>query len=116
MDVPLLFETGIGVKFLTYTVVVDCQSETEQVRRFLIRNPESDRQHAELRIQSQMSSSERNRRADFIVDNSGDIESTKKQIDDLYRKFDSSRLYLRLRLGILILSGLIISNVLFKLI
>ena len=116
MDIPLLFETSLGIRFFTYTVVVDCKSETEQVRRFLVRHPELTHQHAELIIQSQMSSSDRSIRADYIVDSSGDLDGTKKQVDELYRAFSSSRLYLRLRVGIIFLSGLFISSLLFKLI
>ncbi len=112
MDIPLLFETGLGVRFLTYTVVVDCKSETKQVARFLVRHPELTRQHAELRIKSQMTSSERSKLADYVVDNSGDLANTKKQVNELYTIFSSSRLYLRLRIvtGIIILSGIIISR------
>ena len=92
----------MAVKFLTHIIVVDCKSESEQISRFLKRNSDLKREDALLRIKSQMANDERLKRADFVIDNSGNFESTKRQVLELYKKYNASKLFLRLRIGILI--------------
>lgn len=113
LDIPLLFETKIALRFITYKVMVDCQEKDEQIKRLLKRNEQLTEEDARLRIDSQMDREEKVKLADFIIDNSGDLEDTKKQVKDLSELFNRSKLYLRIRLGILLMGGLILANLLF---
>ena len=82
LDVPLLFEFKLGFKLISFKVVVDCNEE-EQIKRLLNRNKNLDEDDAKLRIQSQMKREARLKLADYCIDNSNSIESTKKQIKRL---------------------------------
>ena len=103
LDVPLLFETNVALKFIRYKVVVNCDNDNEQLRRLLKRNPNLTEQEAKLRIQSQMSSSERVKLADFVIDNSGDLKNTQNQIKNLTAVFNASNSYLTFRIGLTVL-------------
>ena len=103
LDVPLLFETNVALKFIRYKLVVNCDNEKEQLRRLLKRNPNLTEQEAKLRIQSQMSSSKRVKLADFVIDNSGDLKNTQNQIKNLMAIFNASNSYLTFSIGLAIL-------------
>lgn len=83
-DVPLLFEVGID-KMVDKTVVV-CITEENQVKRLMARNKMS-RGDALSRIRAQMPVAEKVKRADYVIDNNGSMENTKKQVVELYGKF-----------------------------
>lgn len=93
--------------------MVDCKEKDEQIRRLLKRNEQLTEEDARLRIESQMDREEKVKLADFLIDNSGDLEDTKKQVNELSQLFNRSKLYLRIRLGILIIGGLVIAKLLF---
>lgn len=80
LDVPLLFETGLE-ELADSVWVVDAADET-RIRRICDRDHMS-RKDAENRMASQMSSEERRRRADRIIDNSGDLDQLYEQIERL---------------------------------
>ena len=44
------------------------------------------RSEASLRIKAQMPLHEKRRKADYVIDNSGSIDSTKIQVEDLYKE------------------------------
>jgi dephospho-CoA kinase len=82
-DVPLLIEVG-WYKEGGLIIVVYIDPE-EQIRRLMERNGLSH-DDAELRLASQMSIREKIRYADFVIDNSGTFEQTKKSVDELWDK------------------------------
>ena len=79
-DIPLLFE-------LTRTVYVDkivvvSASEQTQLRR--LEGKGITREDAQSRIKSQLSLEEKIKSADFVINNDGPLEETKKQVEEIY--------------------------------
>jgi len=81
VDTALLFEAGIGGCF-TKVLVVWCLPE-QQIERLMAKAGLS-RQEAEQRIAVQMSAAEKRLRADYEVDCSGSLETTRAQVEALY--------------------------------
>ena len=79
-DVPLLFECAMESMFDQVWVV--SVSEDIQLERLMTRDGLS-RQEALDRIRSQMPLEEKRQRADAVIDSSGSVEQTRKQIDAL---------------------------------
>jgi dephospho-CoA kinase len=82
VDAPLLFESGAD-RFVDETWVLSCGVD-EQVRRVMERG--LSREEAEKRVESQMSDTERKRRAQRVIDTSGPIEDTRRQLKALYEE------------------------------
>ncbi len=82
-DVPLLFEKNLEGMF-DYTIVVYADMDTE-IKRLIERNS-IDKKEAIKRILLQMSIEEKKKKADFVIDNSGSLDSAKRQIQDLFFK------------------------------
>ena len=76
LDIPLLFETG-GESRVDAVVVVSAPGEIQRAR-MLERGIPEDRLDALLA--RQMPDAEKRRRADFVVDTSGGIESARQQV------------------------------------
>ena len=81
VDAALIYETGIPGRFVK-TIVAWCRPE-QQVERLIAKTGLS-REEAERRITSQMPAEEKRRRADFVVDCSGSLEDTRRQVETLY--------------------------------
>jgi dephospho-CoA kinase len=81
VDAALIYETGIPGRFMK-TIVAWCRPE-QQVERLVIKTG-LGREEAEQRIASQMPAEEKRRRADFVIDCSGTLENTRRQVEDLY--------------------------------
>jgi dephospho-CoA kinase len=81
-EIPLLFEVGRD-RVMDKTVVVYASQEN-QLKRLMARDGMSE-EDARSRIRSQMSVEEKKRRADYVIDNNGTMEETKRQVQDLYR-------------------------------
>jgi dephospho-CoA kinase len=81
VEAALIYETGIPDRFVK-TVVAWCRPE-QQVERLITKTGLS-REKAEQRIASQMPAEEKRRRADFVIDCSGTLENTRRQVEDLY--------------------------------
>jgi len=81
VDAALIFEAGIGANFRK-VIVAWCRTE-QQIERLMAKTGIS-REAAEQRIASQMPAEEKRRRADFLIDCSGSIESTRAQVESLY--------------------------------
>lgn len=91
LDIPLLFETNTPIaKLISYTLVVDCDEQT-QLQRLLTRNPELSEQDALNRINSQMKREHKLKLADYVIDNSTDLETTRKQCEKLFKIFNNSK-------------------------
>jgi len=81
LDVPLLFETGMDTLCdECWTLYVDRET---QIERIMDRDGVS-REHAEARIDSQMSTEERNARAARAIDTDRSIERTRSELGSLY--------------------------------
>lgn len=81
LDVPLLFETGMDTLCdECWTLYVDRET---QIRRVMERDNTS-REQAEARIDSQMSTEERNARATRAIDTDRNIERTRNELSSLY--------------------------------
>jgi dephospho-CoA kinase len=78
IDVPLLFEFGLQDRM--DTVVLVYLPEKMQLRRLIQRNGFSQ-EEATARLRSQMPIDEKLPMAHFVVDNSGDLEQTRKQVE-----------------------------------
>ncbi len=81
-DVPLLFE-GETRHLVDETILVYVP-ESIQLERLIARDGLS-REDAEARIASQMSIERKRLFADYIVDNAGDLEQTKEQVQQLWQ-------------------------------
>lgn len=87
-DIPLLYETRREHDF-DVVVVVACQPE-EQLRRLMSRNHLSV-EEARQRIAAQLPIDEKRRRADHVIDTSGPVEDTDRQIDELWKTLTTRR-------------------------
>jgi dephospho-CoA kinase len=83
IDAALMIESG-GYRRLDKLIVVHCRPEI-QLQRLMSRNGLSQAA-AEQRISSQMPQEEKKGYADFLIDTSGDFESTRAQVDALFRE------------------------------
>lgn len=81
VDAALIYETGIPGRFVK-TIVAWCRPE-QQIER-LVDKTGLTREEAEQRIASQMPAEEKRRRADFVIDCSGTLEETRRQVEALY--------------------------------
>jgi dephospho-CoA kinase len=82
-DVPLLFETGLD-RGCDAVVVVSAPPEVQR-RRAFERPGMTDEKFAAL-VAKQMPDAEKRRRADFVVDSSGDVAHTRAQVHDILRR------------------------------
>ncbi|NXU53538.1 DCAKD protein, partial [Turnix velox] len=96
LDIPLLFENNRLTKFMKYTVLVYCDPPT-QLSRLMKRNGLS-RAEAEARISSQLPLDEKCKLATHLINNSGDRESTRRQVLSLHTRLEASLHFLWARL------------------
>ncbi|OZJ01984.1 hypothetical protein BZG36_04891 [Bifiguratus adelaidae] len=83
LDVPLLIESGIH-KWVNVVVVVFA-SEQLQLQRITLRD-NLPRTQALQRIHAQMPLKEKAEQAQYVIDNSGDLEETYRQVRDIVKK------------------------------
>ena len=77
----------------------------------MLRNKNLTETDAKLRIDSQLSNSQRLKNADHQIDNSNSLENTRRQIKDLNEIFRKSKKYIFIRLGLISLTFLLVSGV-----
>lgn len=82
VDVPLLFETG-GEKRFDCTVLVYVPRAV-QLERLMARD-HCDRAAAQAALDAQMPLENKKKKADFLVDNSGGLDETLRQVQRLWR-------------------------------
>jgi dephospho-CoA kinase len=80
-DAALIYEAHIESRFLK-VIVAWCRPE-QQFERLLAKGTLT-RDEAARRIQAQMPADEKRRRADYVIDTSGTIEQTRRQVEELY--------------------------------
>ncbi|XP_065712420.2 dephospho-CoA kinase domain-containing protein [Patagioenas fasciata] len=98
LDIPLLFETKTLTKFMKYTVLVYCDPPT-QLSRLMRRNGLS-RAQAEARVAAQLPLDQKLELATHVIDNSGDWESTRRQVLRLHARLEGSWHFLWARLAL----------------
>lgn len=82
IDAPLLFEVGLDeIVDEVWVVTLD---EEEQLKR-LVERDGLTRAEAEARLRAQMPLSEKIKRADIVIDNSGSLESVMEKVKGLWR-------------------------------
>ena len=82
-DVPLLFEKGLQDQFDHIVVVI--ASEEQQIQRVMMRAGMSAEQ-VKHRISNQLPLIEKQRKADFIIDNSTELDSLPLQVERVLAK------------------------------
>lgn len=81
VEVPLLFEAGMEKNY-DAVIVVDCPPAEQKARL----RERDDRGEGEITglLAAQMPLSEKSKKADFVVDNSGSLEATRTQVQDIW--------------------------------
>lgn len=111
LDLPLLFETGVMLSYIHKIICVSCTPE-QQLERLMKRNTMSQRL-AEQRISAQMSIEEKCEKAHYIIDNSSDIENTRKQAQRVIGILNESWEHWRIRLYIGVLGAVVFLPILY---
>jgi dephospho-CoA kinase len=83
MDVPLLIESGLHAS-LPIVILVYVPETMQQER--LMRRDGLNAADAAARIRAQMPIDSKRANAHYIVDNTGDLDATRRQVLDIYRK------------------------------
>jgi dephospho-CoA kinase len=82
--VPLLFETDFH-KLVDRTLVVDCPTDMQLAR--LLSRDDIDERTARGMLAAQLHRDIRLARADDVVDNGGDLDSTRAQVERLHERY-----------------------------
>ncbi len=92
VEAALIVEAGVHKRF-DKLVVVTCAPQ-QKVERFAARSPaadqEAERHEARRRIAAQLPDEEKVKLADYVIDNSGALEATERQVEKVFadlRKF-----------------------------
>jgi dephospho-CoA kinase len=86
LDIPLLYESGRTEGFAS--VIVVYAPEELQVKRLRERSGLSLDQ-ARARMAAQLPIEEKRRRATYVIDNSGDLESTRAQVEETWAQISA---------------------------
>ncbi|CAI9587662.1 unnamed protein product [Staurois parvus] len=97
LDIPLLFETRTLMRYMKLAVLVYCDPQT-QVER-LIRRSGLSKEEVQNRLAAQLPIDSKLPLADHVIDNSGDRDSTRRQVLQLHAKLESSLGYLPTRIA-----------------
>ena len=84
-DVPLLFESGKLRWLFGLTLCVSCDPDTQYLR-LRKRNPELTEQQCRDRIASQFPMAKKEKLADIVIWNDGDMDDLAKQVEDVRRE------------------------------
>ncbi len=83
VDAALLIESGSYKRF--HKLIVVYVDEQTQLHRLMLRDGISA-EEAWVRIRSQMPLSEKVKYANYIIDNRGSLEETRRQVEEVYKK------------------------------
>jgi dephospho-CoA kinase len=84
LDIPLLYENG-RTDMVEKVVVVWVDRATQLGR--LVQRDHLTAEQAQQRIASQMPLGVKRQRADEVIDNSGSLEATRRQVEAIYRRY-----------------------------
>ncbi|MBI2248058.1 MAG: dephospho-CoA kinase, partial [Armatimonadetes bacterium] len=87
IDVPLLLDTTGPDTFEMDGVIVVTADGDRQIDRLMNRDGLS-REDAERRVAAQRPAAEKAEEADWVVDNSGSVEETRRQVEGLWKKLE----------------------------
>ncbi len=87
LEAALIVEKG-GMKPIISDLIVVTADEEEQIKRLIERDGIS-REEALTRIRSQMPISEKVKYATYVIDNSGSLEKTRKQVKEVWERISS---------------------------
>lgn len=87
LEIPLLFETGAD-KLVDKTIVVSAGQEAQRVRA--LERPDMTPEKFNKIVARQMPDGEKRTRADFVVDTSGSIETSAKQIESIIESLNGA--------------------------
>jgi dephospho-CoA kinase len=87
VEAALIVEKG-GMKPLINDLIVVTADEETQIRRLIERDGFS-REAALSRIKSQVPISEKVKYATYVIDNSGTLEGTRKQVEEVWKRINS---------------------------
>ena len=88
VDAALMIEVGT---YKNYDKVIVVTSSSELQKERLRARSALSEEEIESRIRSQMPNEEKIKYADFVIDNSGAIESTRVQVETVYRQLQETR-------------------------
>lgn len=100
VDVPLLYETKTMLRFVRKVIVVKC-SPAQQVERLMLRNGFTE-EEARKRIESQIPLEQKCGMADYVIDNSGDPDALRAQVEDVVRQLRGSWAHWKMRGAVLV--------------
>lgn len=83
LEIPLLYETGAN-KLADAVIVVSADEATQRAR--VMARPGMTAEKFETIFNRQMSDAEKRKRADFVVDTTGPVTDTHRQIDSILQK------------------------------
>ncbi len=90
IDAPLLIETGLNER-VNYTVFVRASAEKAVER--LSREGRAGREDFKARMKLQLNASEKEKVADFVVDNNDSAEKTESQVREIWNMVTGGRKY-----------------------
>jgi dephospho-CoA kinase len=79
-DIPLLFETG-GADAFDKVIVVTAPADVQRARA--LDRPGMSGPKLDAILDRQMPDAEKRRRADFVIDNGGELSATQRQVDEI---------------------------------
>jgi dephospho-CoA kinase len=85
-EAPLLFENGIH-HWLRPVILVTCSPETQRTR--LAKRDHLSPAEVEQHLDAQMPLAQKRGLADYIIENSGDLQSLKKSVQKLWNRINS---------------------------
>ncbi|XP_037519654.1 dephospho-CoA kinase domain-containing protein [Rhipicephalus sanguineus] len=100
VDVPLLYETKTMLRFVRKVIVVKC-SPAQQVERLMLRNGFTE-DEARKRIESQLPLEQKCGLADYVIDNTGDPDALRAQVEDVVRQLRGSWAHWKVRGAVLV--------------
>jgi dephospho-CoA kinase len=84
LDAPLLFESSLLFLMCYETILIEISPKT-QLERLLRRHPELKENEIRQRINSQMPQEEKEKLADYVLNNDSQEENLYKKLDELFR-------------------------------
>lgn len=88
LEIPLLFETGAD-ELVDVSIVLSAKPEVQRER--LLKRPGLTNEKLDKLIGRQLPDAEKRRRADFVVDTSGDIEASRAALDAIIAELRGRR-------------------------
>ncbi|HPI13023.1 MAG TPA: dephospho-CoA kinase [Spirochaetota bacterium] len=87
VNTPLLFESGFD-RLMDYNIVVT--ADTDQVLERGELRDNISREEIQERLKNQISLNEKIERADYVIDNSGALENTRRQVVEIWNTLKNS--------------------------